>query len=36
MASEYHTTKKGKEFARIIGEVDFFEDSFVNFLKKYL
>ena len=28
--------KKGKEFARIIGEVDFFEDSFVNFLKKYL
>ena len=28
--------KKGKEFARIIGEVDFSEDSFINFLKKYL
>ena len=28
--------KKGKEFARIIGEVDFLEDSFINFLKKYL
>ena len=28
--------KKGKEFGRIIGEVDFFEDSFVNFLKEYL
>ena len=28
--------KKGKEFARIIGEVDFFEESFVNFLKEYL
>ena len=28
--------KNGNEFARIIGEVDFFEESFVNFLKKYL
>ena len=28
--------KKGKEFGRIIGEVDFFEDSFINFLKEYL
>ena len=28
--------KKGKEFGRIIGEVDFFEESFVNFLKEYL
>ena len=28
--------KKGREFARIIGEVDFFEESFVNFLKEYL
>ena len=28
--------KEGKEFARIIGEVDFLEDSFINFLKKYL
>jgi thiol-disulfide isomerase/thioredoxin len=28
--------KKGKEFARIIGEVDFFEESFISFLKKYL
>jgi thiol-disulfide isomerase/thioredoxin len=28
--------KKGKEFARIIGEVDFYDESFINFLKKYL
>jgi len=28
--------KNGKEFARVIGEVDFFDESFVNFLKKYL
>jgi thiol-disulfide isomerase/thioredoxin len=28
--------KKGKEFARIIGEIDFLEDSFIKFLKKYL
>ena len=28
--------KNGNEFARIIGEVDFFEESFINFLKKYL
>ena len=28
--------KNGKEFAKIIGEVDFSEDSFVNFLKEYL
>jgi thiol-disulfide isomerase/thioredoxin len=28
--------KNGKEFARVIGEIDFFDKSFVNFLKKYL
>jgi thiol-disulfide isomerase/thioredoxin len=28
--------KNGKEFARVIGEIDFFEESFVNFLSKYL
>jgi len=28
--------KNGNEFARVIGEVDFFEESFINFLKKYL
>ena len=28
--------KNGKEFARVIGEIDFFDESFVNFLKKYL
>jgi thiol-disulfide isomerase/thioredoxin len=28
--------KEGKEFARIIGEVNFSEKSFINFLKKYL
>ena len=28
--------KNGKEFARIIGEIDFFDKSFINFLKKYL
>jgi len=28
--------KNGKEFAKIIGEIDFSEDSFINFLKKYL
>jgi len=28
--------KRGKEFARIIGEVDFSEESFINFLKEYL
>ena len=28
--------KKGKEFARVIGEIDFSDKSFVNFLKKYL
>jgi thiol-disulfide isomerase/thioredoxin len=28
--------KKGREFGRIIGEVDFLDESFVNFLKKYL
>ena len=27
--------KKGKEFARIIGEINFFDESFINFLKKY-
>ena len=28
--------KNGKEFARIIGEIDFLEESFISFLKKYL
>ena len=28
--------KKGKEFARIIGEVDFLDKSFIIFLEKYL
>ena len=28
--------KEGKEFGRVIGEVDFFDKSFVNLLKKYL
>jgi len=28
--------KNGKEFARIIGEIDFLDESFINFLKKYL
>ena len=28
--------KNGKEFARIIGEIDFFDKSFVSFLKNYL
>jgi hypothetical protein len=28
--------KKGKEFARIIGEIDFSNKSFINFLKAYL
>ena len=28
--------KKGKEFARIIGEIDFSNKSFINFLKTYL
>jgi len=27
--------KKGKEFARIIGEINFSDESFVNFLKNY-
>ena len=28
--------KNNKEFARVIGEVNFFDESFVNFLKEYL
>ena len=28
--------QNGDEFARIIGEVDFLDESFINFLKKYL
>ena len=28
--------KNGKEFGRVIGEIDFFDKSFVNLLKKYL
>jgi len=28
--------KKGKEFARVIGEIDFIENSFINLLKKHL
>jgi len=28
--------KKAKEFGRVIGEVDFFDETFVDLLKKYL
>ena len=28
--------KEGKEFARVIGEIDFAEESFISFLKQYL
>ena len=28
--------KNGKEFARIIGEIDFLDKFFINFLKKYI
>jgi thiol-disulfide isomerase/thioredoxin len=28
--------KKGKEFARIIGEIDFLNESFISLLQKYL
>jgi thiol-disulfide isomerase/thioredoxin len=28
--------KNGREFGRVIGEVDFFDKAFVNLLKKYL
>jgi len=28
--------KNGNEFGRVIGEVDFFDEAFVNFLKEYL
>ena len=28
--------KDGKEFGRVIGEVDFFDKNFINLLKKYL
>jgi thiol-disulfide isomerase/thioredoxin len=28
--------KNGKEFARVIGEINFLDESFINFLKKYL
>ncbi|MDA9092025.1 TlpA family protein disulfide reductase [Pelagibacteraceae bacterium] len=28
--------KNGKEFGRVIGEIDFFDESFVSLLKKYL
>ena len=28
--------KNGKEFARIIGEINFIDENFLNFLKKYL
>ena len=28
--------KKGKEFGRVIGEVDFLDKSFINLLRKYL
>jgi hypothetical protein len=27
--------KEGKEFARVIGEIDFFDDSFKKFLEQY-
>jgi thiol-disulfide isomerase/thioredoxin len=28
--------KNGREFGRVIGEIDFFDKSFINLLKKYL
>ena len=28
--------KNGQEFGRVIGEIDFFDKSFINLLKKYL
>jgi hypothetical protein len=28
--------KNGQEFGRVIGEVDFFDKSFISLLKKYL
>ena len=28
--------RNGKEFGRVIGEIDFFDKSFINLLKKYL
>jgi thiol-disulfide isomerase/thioredoxin len=28
--------KNGKEFGRVIGEIDFFDKSFIDFLKKYI
>ncbi|MDC0977060.1 TlpA disulfide reductase family protein [Pelagibacteraceae bacterium] len=28
--------KDGKEFGRVIGEIDFFDKNFINLLKKYL
>jgi thiol-disulfide isomerase/thioredoxin len=28
--------KNGKEFARVIGEVDFFDETFIELLNKYL
>ena len=28
--------KEGKEFGKVIGEIDFASDEFVNFLRKYI
>jgi thiol-disulfide isomerase/thioredoxin len=28
--------KNGKEFARVVGEIDFYSDDFLRFLKKYI
>ena len=28
--------KEGKEFGKVIGEIDFASDEFINFLKKYI
>ena len=28
--------KEGKEFGKVIGEIDFASDEFINFLRKYI
>ena len=28
--------KNGNEFARVVGEIDFFDENFIEFLKKYI
>ena len=30
------SNKEGKEFGKVIGEIDFASDEFVNFLRKYI